>query len=121
MASTTTDLLLVAALLGGMALFGIALLLLVLRVGPKRGTWNQPAAALRRPGRVTFGGVYALAIAHVLLGIGIALRAPGNGTAMLVLLVVVACFYVLLAHSYSLATRVTRRSEHHDDAPAPQA
>ena len=109
MASTTTDLLLVTALLGGMALFGMIALLLVLRVGPKRGSWNQPAAMLRLPGRFTFTGVYALAILHVAAGIGIALRAPGDGTAMLVLLVIVACFYVLMAHSCALAMRVGRR------------
>lgn len=109
MVTVTTDLLLVTAFLVAMALFGVVLLAVVLRVGPKRGTWNQPAAALRRPGRITFRGVYLLAIVHVIAGIGIALRAPGDGTAMLVLLVVMACFYVLMAHSYALAMRVTRR------------
>lgn len=109
MSSTTVDIVIVALLLAGLALFGLAMLGVALRFGPRRGFWNQPAAALRRPGRVTFVGLYALAAVHVLLGIVAATAVPGGGLGVLLVLAAMAAFYVLCAHSYALATGVTSR------------
>lgn len=105
----TTDKLLVIAFLGGMALFGLAMLAVVLRVGPRRGTWNQPAAAFVRPGRRMGAGMYAMAVLHVVAGIVCAVSVPGAGTGVLVVLVAMAAFYVLCAHSFSVASRVAHR------------
>lgn len=111
MESTTTDIVLTALFLAGMALFGLALLAVSLRVGPRRGSWNQPAAMLRRPGRRMFVGMYAVAVLHVLTGLGIALFVPGGGIAIFLVLLAMAMFYVLCAHSWALANRVARRRE----------
>jgi hypothetical protein len=111
MDSTTTDIVLVVLFLAGMALFGLAMLGLVLRVGPRRGFWNQPAAMLRRPGRGMFISMYALAALHVLIGIGVVLFTPGAGAAIFLVLLATACFYVLCAHSWALAHSVRRRRE----------
>jgi hypothetical protein len=109
MSGTTTDILLAALFLAGIALFGLAMFGVALRVGPKRGTWNQPAAALVRPGRGVFIAMYAFAIAHVILGLIAAVKVPGAGAGVLVVLVVMAAFYVICAHSFALAARVTHR------------
>jgi hypothetical protein len=111
METSTTDLVLVTAMLVGFALFGLAMLAVALRYGPRRGYWNQPAAALRRPGRFTFRGMYAVAIVHVVLGVVVAIAVPGAGIGMLLVLVATACFYVLCAHSFALATGTKRRVE----------
>jgi hypothetical protein len=80
-----------------------------LRVGPRRGFWNQPAAMLRRPGGRVFVGLYAFAIVHVLLGVGVVLLVPGGEVGVLVVLVGAALFYVLCAHSWVIAHRLPRR------------
>ena len=109
--TTTTDIVLVAFFLAGMALFGLAMLAVALRVGPRRGFWNQPAAALRAPGRRMFIGMYAVAILHVLTGLGVALLVPGGGIGIFLVLLATAVFYVLCAHSWALAHAVRRRRE----------
>ncbi|MCW2960144.1 MAG: hypothetical protein JWM90_531 [Thermoleophilia bacterium] len=109
MESTTTDLVLVAAMLALFVVFGVAMLAVALRYGPKRGTWNQPAAAFRRPGRFTFRGMYAVAIVHVLLGIIVTVAVPGAGIGILLVLIFTGCFYVLCAHSFALASGIQRR------------
>lgn len=95
-------------LFGGFTLFALAMLGVSLRLGPRRGTCNQPAAALARPGRGMFITLYAIAALHVLTGIAIAAAAPG-GVGVLVVLVAMAVFYVLCAHSFALATSVAAR------------
>lgn len=105
------DILVVALVLGGFALFALAMLGVSLRVGPRRGYWNQPAAALRRPGRGMFLAMYGLAALHVLLGLVAALAVPGAGLGILVVLVATAVFYVLCAHSWSLAHSIARRRD----------
>jgi hypothetical protein len=112
MSGTHTDILLAALFLAGIALFGLAMLGVALRVGPKRGTWNQPAAALVRPGRGMFVTMYVVAAVHVLLGLIAAIKVPGAGVGVLVVLVAMAAFYVLCAHSFALATRVAHRRHH---------
>jgi len=107
--TSTTDTLLVIALLVGMALFGLGLFGAALRFGPRRGTWNQPAAALVRPGRVMFASMYALAAVHVVLGLIAALALPGGGIGVLGVLVAMGSFYVLCAHSFALAHAVVDR------------
>ncbi len=109
MISETTDIVLVVLFLAGMALFGLAMLALVLRVGPRRGYWNQPAAALRRPGRRVFLGMYGVALLHVLVGLGVALFVPGGSIAIFCVLLGAAVFYVLCAHSWTLAHSLARR------------
>lgn len=111
MISTTTDIVLVTLFLLGMALFGLAMLAVALRAGPRRGYWNQPAAMLRQPGRRMFLGMYAVAILHVLTGLGIALFMPGAGIGIFLVLLATAVFYVLCAHSWALAHAVKRRRE----------
>ena len=111
MDSTTVDIVLVIAFLLGMALLGVALLGVSLRVGPRRGTWNQPAAMLVRPGRRMVVAMYALAAVHVLLGLALAIAAPGGGIAILLVLVAMGTFYVMCAHSFQLAHSIRRRRE----------
>jgi hypothetical protein len=110
MSETTTDIVIVTGLLVGFALFGLAALLLVLRVGPRRGSWNQPAAKLRQPGRRMFLSMYVVAALHVIAGLGLAIFAPGGGLAIFLVLLVMGTFYALGAHSWSLAHRVARRT-----------
>lgn len=105
------DTLIVALMLGGFALFALAMLGVSLRFGPRRGYWNQPAAALRRPGRGMFLSMYALAALHVLLGLIAAIAVPGAGIAVLLVLVATGAFYVLCAHSWSLAHTISRRRD----------
>lgn len=109
MSATTIDMLLTAGFLLGMALFGLAMFAIARRVGPRSGNWNQPAAMLRRPGRRMFVGMYAIAVLHVLVGVGLAVFAPGGGIAIFLVLLVTGTFYALGAHSWSLAHRVARR------------
>jgi hypothetical protein len=90
-------------------LVALAMMVLVLRFGPKRGTWNQPAAQLRRPGRKMSWGLHLVALLHVAAGIVLAVKVPGGGAAVLVVLVLMACFYELCAYSFSLATSVAAR------------
>ena len=113
MHSSTVDIVIVSLLLGGMALFGLAMLGVALRVGPRRGTFNQPAAALRRPGRRMFASMYVLAAVHVALGLAVAIAVPGGGIAVLLVLVAMASFYVLAAHSFALAHSVASRRRTH--------
>lgn len=108
MTGTTTDIVIVTLFLAGMALFGLAMLGVALRLGPRRGYFNQPAAALRRPGRRMFVSMYALAAAHVVLGIIAATAVPGGGIGVLLVLIAMAVFYVLCAHSFALASNLGR-------------
>ncbi len=109
MTGTTVDIIITVLFLVGMALLGLAMLGVSLRVGPTRGTWNQPAAALIRPGRRLFVAMYAIAALHVVAGIVTATLVPGGGLAMLVVLVAMGSFYVLCAHSFALAHAIARR------------
>lgn len=109
MEATTLDVVLVAAMLAFFVVFGLVMLAVALRYGPKRGTWNQPAAAYRRPGRFTFRGMYAGAIIHVVLGIIVLIAVPGAGIGILLVLVATGCFYALCAHSFALASGIQRR------------
>lgn len=101
--------LLATTLFVGFVLFSLAMWALALRYGPRRGYWNQPAAALRRPGRRTFLSMYAIAALHVIAGIAGAIAVPGAGIGVLLVLVVTAGFYVLCAHSYALASSAAER------------
>lgn len=109
MISTTTDIVLVSLFLVGMVLMGLAMLGVCLRVGPRRGYWNQPAAMLRRPGRGMFIAMYAFAFGHVVLGLIAATMVPGGGIAVLVVLTAMGTFYLLCAHSFALAHTVARK------------
>ena len=109
MSSLTIDIVLVALMFVGFVLFGLAMFGLALRVGPRRGTWNQPAAALARPGKRVFATMYLVAALHVVVGLVAATAVPGGGMPILIVLVATAVFYVLCAHSFSLAHGVMRR------------
>jgi hypothetical protein len=109
MDSITVDIIIAVLFLAGMALFGLAMLGVALRVGPRRGTWNQPAAALVRPGRRLFLAMYGLAALHVLVGLIAAFAVPGGEIDVLLVLVGAGAFYVLCAHSFALAHSVARR------------
>lgn len=62
----------------GIALFMFTFYVLTLRFGPRRGYFNQPAAALRAPGRRMVTALYAVAAVHVVLGAVVWLSAPGS-------------------------------------------
>lgn len=109
MPTHTAQLLGAAGLLALFVLFAAAAFGLVLRLGPRRGSWNQPAAALRRPGRRMSWGLHLVALLHVAAGVVLAMKVPGGGAAVLVVLVAMACFYELCAWSFSLATSVAVR------------
>jgi hypothetical protein len=112
MTGSFTDILIVVLLMAGFVLFALAMLGVALRVGPRRGTWNQPAAALVKPGRRMFIAMYAFAAIHVVLGLVAAIAVPGAGIGVLFVLVAMAAFYVLCAHSFALAGAVARRRTH---------
>lgn len=110
MISTTTDIVIAVLMFVGFILFALAMWGIALRVGPRRGFWNQPAAVLRRPGRGVFVAMYVLAAIHVLLGVAVAIGASGDGrVGVLVVMVAMGAFYVACAHCYALATAATRR------------
>lgn len=111
MESTTTDIVLTVLFLAGMALFGLAMLALVLRVGPKRGFWNQPAAVLRRPGSRVVVWLYLFAAVHVLLGLGVVLFIEPRDFGVLIVLVLMAAIYVLFGHGYQLAHSIADRRQ----------
>ncbi len=112
--TTTTDVILTIVFLLGMALFGLAMLALVLCVGPRRGFWNQPAAVLRRPGGRVVIGLYVFALVHVLLGLWVTFFIEPQDFGVLVVLVATACFYILCGHAYAFAHAVVRRRERGD-------
>lgn len=105
----TTDIVIAVLMFVGFILFALAMWGVALRFGPRRGYWNQPAAALMRPGRKLMWSMYAIALVHVLLGTVLAFAAPSGGVAVFLVLLVMGIFYVLCAHSFSLATSVVER------------
>lgn len=105
----TSDKLVAILLLAGFVLFALGMLGACLRWGPRRGSWNQPAAALARPGRRMFWSMYGVAILHVLAGVGLAIFVPGGGVAIFLVLLGMATFYAIAAHSWSLGMRVAHR------------
>lgn len=109
MMTSRLDIVLACALLAGFVVVCALFLVLVLRFGPRRGTWNQPAAAFARPGRRMQGSMYAIALLHVVAGVVLAVALPG-GTSLgaLVVLCAMAVFYVLCAQAATVA-RVTSR------------
>ena len=115
MESTTTDIVLTVLFLLGMALFGLAMLALVLRVGPRRGFWNQPAAELRRPGTRLVVWLYVFAAVHVLLGLSITFFVEPMDVGVLVVCVFAAGFYILCGHAYQFAHAVVGRRKRSAD------
>lgn len=111
MDSSTVDIAIVTLSLAAMAGFGVLMLAVALKVGPRRGYWNQPAAKLRPTGRGMLLAMYAMAALHVALGLVAAFAVPGGGIGVLVVLVAMATFYVLCAHSWALAHAVARRRD----------
>lgn len=109
MSILTAQLLGAAGLLLLFILFALGMFVLALRFGPKRGSWNQPAAKLRPTGRKLAWGLHLVTLLHVVAGIVLAVKVPGGGVAVLVVLIVMACFYELCAYSFRLATSVTAR------------
>lgn len=101
-------------LLGVVMIAGLAV---VLRFGPRRGYWNQPAAELRAPGRRTRILLYALALLHVGMGLA-AIAAPGVGVSALVVAVLVAVFYAACAQVMAIAA-VSRSRERRSEAGEP--
>lgn len=96
------------------ALFALAMLAVVLLVGPRRGTWNQPAAAYVAPGRGMRLAMYALATVHVLVGAVAALVLPGGGFAVFLVAVLMALFYVACGASTHLAALADRHRHRRD-------
>src|SRR4051812_16761613 len=105
----STDVLLTSLLFAFFVMFALAMFVLCLRFGPRRGYWGQPAAGLVRHGRRMFISLYSVALLHVALGIGLAFLAPGGGTAIFLVLVGMGAFYVIAAHSWAVGTRTMHR------------
>ena len=114
MSSHTLQLIGAAALLLGFCVFALAMFGVALRFGPRRGSWNQPAAALRAPGRRMSWGLHAVALLHVVAGVVLAAKVPGGGAAVLVVMVLMAVFYELCAYSFTLANSVALRRRRRD-------
>lgn len=92
--------------IAALSVAGLACMWLVMRIVPRAGTWNQPAAAFRAPGRMVQLAMYLLALAHVLAGAIVASRLPGGfEPGVAVVGVVVAGFYVACAHVSLIARR----------------
>lgn len=86
------------------AVLAFAFYALTLRYGPRRGTWNQPAAALRRPGWKLGTVLYATGVAHGVTGIWAAGAVPGPVEPGVALIGIAMClFYVSCAHVMSIA------------------
>src|SRR5687767_11231029 len=101
----TTDIVITVLLFVGFLLFALGMFGAALRFGPKRGTWNQPAAALVRPGRKMFVTMYLIAAVHAAVGLVLAFTVPGGGPAIFFVLLFMGGFYVLCAHSFALANK----------------
>lgn len=97
----------------GFTLFLLAFAVLVVRVGPGRGHWNQPAARLMRPGTKLVLALWVFAAAHVLLGLLITVRVPNAGAGVLIVATLMGGMYVLMAYGYQVATLVTARRAGH--------
>lgn len=91
---------------------GLGMLVVALRFGPRRGTWNQPAARFREPGVSLRWTMYLFGLAHVGLGV-VAMRAVGDQLAWGVLAVSIGAgaFYVACGKSLALATALSRRTK----------
>jgi hypothetical protein len=113
---TTTDIVIVVAMLAGFAAFGVVMLAVALRWGPRRGTWNQPAAALRRPGARLAASMYVLAGVHVVLGLVLATSFEGGGLAIFLAMCVMGAFYAMCAQCWTIAQRLVRRRDQRDPA-----
>jgi hypothetical protein len=104
-----------------MALALTALGILVLRFGPHRGDWNNPAAKYRPPGVRVQRAMIALAAFTVVLG-GIAgFAVTSGGTWVLVITMALAGVYLAMAFSARIAQRVVRRRGVPDDGPDARA
>jgi hypothetical protein len=94
---------------------------LVLKFGPKRGDWNQPAAKLRAPGRRLRIALYVVAGLHVVAGVVAAFAAPGGGVGVVLVGVAAGGFYVLLAEVMRVASLATRVRDQLPHRPGPSA
>lgn len=88
-----------------------ALGILVLRFGPHRGDWNNPAATYRPPTRNVRRALIALAAITVACGIGGMIAAPDRRLAVLVVSIASASVYVAMAFSTRIAGRMITRRE----------
>lgn len=99
-----------------MTVFLVALYVLALRFGPRRGTWNQPAAGFRAPRRWLVVLLLGLATAHVAAGVIAMIVAPRSGVLVGLVSVMAAGGYALFAASGVLAVRMQRRRAADPDA-----
>ncbi len=85
-----------------------ALLVLVLKFGPGRGTWNQPAAAFRAPGRAVSGLVAGCGVLMAAACIVLASLPAGDGfeLSLVVLGLAMAAMMGLLAACGALAPHI---------------
>jgi hypothetical protein len=56
-------------------------------------------------------GLHGVALLHVVAGVVLAMKVPGGGAAVLIVLVVMAVFYELCAYSFTLANSVAQRRQ----------
>ena len=105
-----------------MAVALTALGILVLRYGPHRGDWNNPAAVFRPPSRNVRRALIALALLTVSFGIAGAFAAPDQRLALIIVSIASAAMYVAMAYSTWIARRaIRRRAASHAVQDAPGA
>lgn len=104
-----------------MALALTALGILVLRFGPRRGDWNNPAAVYRAPGANVRKALLALALLTLIVGIIATISVSDGRLGILLVAAALAAVYLAMASSATIARRaITRREAAHaaPDAPA---
>lgn len=95
-----------------LVMFG-AMVFASIRIGPRRGLWNQPAAAFRTPPRTMSITLILVGVAQLVALVGSAVAISSAGIGARIGLVVIGCavlgVYFLMAVAGSLAPRLARR------------
>jgi hypothetical protein len=116
MTSETAQLVAIAFTFLLMAGLGVALLIVTIKVSPRA---TRRDLRLRRPGKRTRGGMYAVALLHVLAGVIVVTQVPGAGFGIFLVCLAAACIYWLMAEAYALMLRTGLRPgglhEHHGE------
>jgi hypothetical protein len=103
----------------GFGLLCLAMFVLALRFGPRRGTWAQPAAKFVPPGRKLAWTLYAFGLAHVALGVAATGPVDGaNAVATVVIETVMGLFYVACGKVVLIAGLVGRYDRRANTASA---
>jgi hypothetical protein len=88
----------------------LALGAMVLRFGPRRGYWNQPAAVLRPVRSWLRISMWSIGAVHVVVGIGVAIAVPGAGFAIVAVCAGMGGIYVLFGEAWAAGKRIAQRT-----------